>query len=37
MKDTVLDPAFRVIMVKIGYTESDIRAAFKDVKQGLVK
>lgn len=28
MKNTVMDRAFRVMMLKIGYTESDIRDAF---------
>ena len=36
MKDTVMDKAFRIILLKIGYTESDIREAFFGGNHGRV-
>jgi len=31
MKDTVLDVNFRVLLLKVGYTESDMRMLFLDM------
>jgi hypothetical protein len=31
MKDTVLNIKYRVMLLKLGYTESDMRALFLDI------